>query len=518
MSFFGDIANTIGGAVSNVRRAADDAVKTTKATVADVARTVTKEVGHAASGAKQAVEGVQAAVHKVAGDAGKAAASIDSTVKQGISDSKAALNKVVPGAGDVASNVGGWLWENKGEIGFWVGTSALIAATPLSGGASTAAAGGLMAARGAALATKVAEAGKVGATAMKLARSAADAVQGARGAAAATKVGGAVVNANKGVAGARLALGQTGVGKGLIAAQKPIGAAALGLGVVNLAETAGKVHDGTANVGDLALSAIGVVPGVAATAKGVAARQATKVDKAAADIVADKLGGVASSTAAASRQVHAIAHGAPDAVAATPAARIVADVAGSAADTARAADLVRREASTAAAAATTPNAVAGGAAAAPVVRATDLKQQVDTVIGQTGAVRQRLEAARAIAPAELAPVTSSALAQLDHAVSGAEHASDQLAGLATTSARANAIADAAAATKQVGDVTAGYADYVANVRDGISIAGDVSGGAQGTGVLTKERDLGQALVTNLFKLNARTGVPKPQPAAAAAAN
>lgn len=275
MSLFGSIGHAFTSAATTVTHAATSTVHT----VAHAATTAEHSVAHAAtSTVHSTAHAVSSAEHTVAHAAGATAHAVGT-------------------AGAVA---GKWAWHNKAEIGLWVGTTALMAAIPMTGGASGALAGGLLAARGATIAARVASAGRVGATAVRLASAGAEALRGAsvvaKGASIARKSGTAI-------RGARLALGATKAGRAVAATSKPLMVASTALGGANVADDVIKLSRGHGSLKSLALDSVGLIPAGGALAKSAATRSAARAERAAASAVAERLPEVEASAAAARSSV-----------------------------------------------------------------------------------------------------------------------------------------------------------------------------------------------------------------------
>lgn len=264
--------------------------------IGDVAGTVTR----AASSATHAVSQVGTSVARASSSIARAAVD-DAT--RGARIVGSAVQKAAPVVANAAKATGTWAWDHKLEIGMWVGTAALLAAVPMTGGASTAAVAGIWGARAAAIGARVATAGRVGATAVRAAQAGAAVVRGSTAARIMGGAGGAV-------RGARLALGATRVGRGVAASARPLGVAATGLSAVSFVDEARKLATGGGgSLRSLALSGIGLIPAIGSGAKSLAGRAAARAEVRAAETVASKLAVVDRSAARIDDAAAAVARG-----------------------------------------------------------------------------------------------------------------------------------------------------------------------------------------------------------------
>ncbi len=417
--------DSIKHAASSVADKVGDGIDKAKKTVSSIAKKVEEAPAAIAHGASQALDGAKELGRNFVKDP---VGTIKSGAKQAVEGARKIGTKVVEGA----KQVGQWAWKNKADIGFWVGTTALMLAVPVSGGASGALAGGLMAARGAAIAAKVAQAGRVGMTAVKVARAGASAVQAAKGAIGATKVGTQLAKVGSAVHAGRVALGGTKVGKAMIAAQKPVTAASTVIAGVNFADTSRKFAKGEAGVKDMALASLGFAPTGVGAVRGLAARRAANASEKAADVALKSIDDVAAKAADATGEVAHVATVAPrvDAPITAGVAAEARDQAWSTAD--KAVQLRQR------AAVTTRSADAEGA-----ISASTLKRELDEVAAKARTARVKAGEAEDLAPAELTPAATLARERLDDAGHVAARASDRISVLATKQQRADAVADGA---------------------------------------------------------------------------
>jgi hypothetical protein len=361
------------------------------------------------------------------------------------------LKKIGHQAVEGAKSVGKWAWKNKAQIGFWVGTTALMLAVPVSGGASGALAGGMMAARGAAIATKLAQAGRVGAAAVKAARVGAGALNAVRGAMGGTRAAGALAKAGSLVHDGRVALGATKVGKAMMAASKPVNTALNGIVGANLADTSVKFARGEASGKDLALATLAAAPLGIAGVRGVAARRAASTNAKAARVATKGLDQVASKAAGASDDAAQLARIAPGANA-PQTAGVASAARDEAAGTIAKAQQVRAQ-----------TAVAGRRVSPTTsnVNTTNLVGELDDVAARAGAARARAVDAEHLAPTELASVARHARTRLDAVEATAQRTRNQVATLARRQQAADLVVD----TSLVAETTAGNvgtAVYTAN--------------------------------------------------------
>lgn len=196
-----------------------------------------------------------------------------------------AVERALPHVAEAATSAGHFVWEHKNEIGMVVGTAALLASIPMTGGASGAAVGGL--------------------------------------------------------AAGRIALGATQLGGMAIAAQMPLAAVGTALAGAALVDDGIKLAHGEGSIGRVALDALGLLPGVGMLGKAVAARRALGAEVSAARAVARTLPAVQTEARVALAQVEDLAH--------TPATRVLGtavnaadDAVGQAARTLRPGDDIAR--------------------------------------------------------------------------------------------------------------------------------------------------------------------------------
>lgn len=433
--------DAIGDAASSAVDAVGDGIDK----AADAGRYLAKQVREAPSaiahGASDALKGARELGGKVA-RAGEAALKTGAHI--------AAEGARLIGRGVTAA--GKWAWKHKGEIGFWVGTTALMLAIPVSGGASGALAGGLMAARGAAIAAKVAQAGRVGMTAVKIARTGATAVAGARTAMAATKAGTAAAHAGSMVRAGRIALGGTKVGRAMIAAQRPVNAAGMTIGGINFADTANRYRQGSASGKDLALAGLGVAPTGVLGFKAFAARRAARANTKAAEVATRRLDDVAANASGAKDEVAHIASVAP--IANAP------KTAGAAADAReRAVGTVNKAVELRNRAAITRS---SGANADGAISATSLADELDDVAVRASSARVRAAQAEELAPADLTPVARAAKDRLERAEQVAVRAKREVRMLAARQQRAERAEEAAESVQGTLGATAMHAGLINN--------------------------------------------------------
>jgi hypothetical protein len=353
--------------------------------------------------------------------------------------------------GHAAKAAGKWSWHHKAEIGFWVGTTALLMAVPVSGGASGALAGGMMAARGAAIAARVAEAGRAGATAVKLARAGATAVRSAKEATAATKFGRAAAATGKASYKGREWLGATRGGKAMLKAEKPVMAVSTGLAAVNLGDTTNRYVHGKADKKDLALAALGLAPTGVGAVRFAAAKRAAGANVKASEVAEAGIGKAVDKAGDATDDVAHVAHVAPRVN-----APMTADVAASAKVEARstvdkAVHLKERVALT------QRSEQADGA-----ISATTLQRELDDVANRASTAGRHAGTAGELAPEELTPAARAAEHRLDDAAAIAQETKLQIADLAKTQRRADLVERGADKVKSAVGTTSLHANMVNN--------------------------------------------------------
>jgi hypothetical protein len=435
--------DSIKHAASSVADKVGDGIDKAKKTVSSIAKKVEEAPAAIAHGASQALDGAKELGRNFVKDP---VGTIKSSAHQAVEGAKKIGKKVVEGA----KVAGKWAWKNKADIGFWVGTTALILAVPVSGGASGALAGGMMAARGAAIAAKVAQMGRVGMTAVKVAKAGATAVQAAKGAIGATKVGAALARTGSAVHAGRVALGATKVGKAMIAAQKPVTAASTVLAGVNFADTSRKFAKGEAGVKDMALATLGFAPTGVGAVRGLAARRAANASEKASEVVIGSIDDVAH-----------VAHVAPK-VDAPVTAGVAAEARDGAVSTVEQAVRLRQRA-----AVTSRSAVADDA-----ISASTLKRELDEVAAKARTARVKAGQAEDLAPAELTGAATLARERLDDAGAVAARASDKIADLAATQRRADAVADGA---EKVQDAIGTAGLHAGIINNGLKSANEQGG-------------------------------------------
>lgn len=440
--------DSIKDAASSVVDKVGDGIDKAKKTVSSIARKVEEAPAALAHGASQALDGAKELGRNFIKDP---VGTITSGAKQAVEGAKQIGRKVVQGA----KVAGEWAWKNKADIGFWVGTTALMLAVPVSGGASGALAGGLMAARGAAIAAKVAQTGRVGMTAVKVAKAGAGAVSAARGAIGATKVGAALSKTGSAVHAGRVALGGTKVGKAMIAAQKPVTAASTVIAGVNFADTSRRFAKGEAGVKDMALASLGFAPTGVGAVRGMAARRAANASEKASEVVlaAGKLDDLTAKAAGATDDVAHVATVAPR-VDAPMTAGVAAEARDQAASTVEKAVRLRQRAAV----------TSRSADADDAISATTLKRELDEVAAKARTARAKAGEAEDLAPAELTGAATLARERLDDAGTMAARASDDITALATTQRRADALADGAETLK---DAIGTTGLHVNNINNGL---------------------------------------------------
>lgn len=439
MGLLDSIKDVAGSAV----KAAGDGIDRAREGAKSLARAVERAPERTARGARQALEGAAKVGKEVARDA--------------VGTARRAASQAVEGA----KKVGGAAWRNKAEIGFWVGTAALMAAVPLTGGASGAAAGGLMAARGAAIAAKLGQAGRIGSASVRAARAGVDALRTAQGAFGGTRAGSALATGAQKVRDARLALGGTRTGRALQAVQKPALTAATGIAGVNLADTTVRFARGDAGVKDLAIATLAFAPAGIAGVQRAAARRASVANERAADVATGALDDVAVKAATASDEVARVASAAPHANAPLTAGA-AADARDEATEVlARAVDLRERTAVT-----------AGADGTAETISASRLVDELDDVAHRAGAARARAADTEELAPDALTPAARAARSRLDEAQALAARTREEVAELAQVQRRAEVVADRADELK---DAVGSTSVHVFNVNNGVTAAREQDG-------------------------------------------
>lgn len=301
----GDAVHEVKEKAEDVKHAAVDAAKDGAKLVSEASkrvRTAAKDpVGSAVSAVKKAGEVATSAAERVE-KAGRGAV-------EGARKGAKALGEKIERDGigktlvEGAQVVGKAAWQHKAEIGMWVGTAALLAAIPVTGGASGAVAGGLMATRAGMLAAKVpgaVRAAQAGAKMVSGTRKAADAIRPLRAAGDALHKG-------------RLAVGATRAGKAAERAVNPLANVATALGAVNVADQTVKLARGDEGGSwkSLGLGVLGLVPGAMQARRGLASVKAARVEKAAARTVRKELPEVREKAAEALRTTDRIANRAP---------------------------------------------------------------------------------------------------------------------------------------------------------------------------------------------------------------
>ena len=239
--------------------------------IAGIAKSVVEPVAHAVTavvhGAGEAAHAGIEAVHAGAKLVTKAGHAVAKAVGNGVETAR-------KGAGAI----GRWAWENKAEIGLWVGSAALLAAIPVTGGASGALAGGLLAGRVGLVAARVASAGRIGATAVRAARTGVSLLRSARTAATGTRAGAGaarvVARAGSGLHTRRIALGGTTAGRAMIAARVPLGIAGTSIAAVNLVDHGHQATKGKGSIGQIALDVLGLIPSAGLLVRSIASRRA----------------------------------------------------------------------------------------------------------------------------------------------------------------------------------------------------------------------------------------------------
>ncbi len=444
--------DSIKDAASSVADKVGDGIDKAKKTVSSITKKVEEAPAAIAKGAGQALEGAKELGRNFVKDP---VGTIASGAKQAVEGARHIGRKVVAGA----KVAGEWAWKHKGEIGFWVGTTALMLAVPVSGGASGALAGGMMAARGAAIAAKVAQAGRVGATAVKVAKTAATAVQATKGAAGATKAGATLARTGEAIHAGRVALGGTKAGKAMMAAQKPVGHVASAAFGMHFADTANKYRQGKASNKDMALATLGMAPIGLAGFKGIAKAKAALANKRAANVVTKSIDIVASKTAVAGQEAGRVALGAPrvQAPQTAGAAAAARDDAAAALDKAL---TVRRQAAVTSRAANADDAVS----------ATTLRDDLQGVADRARLAREHADDAVGLAPeASLTRTAQNARAELDDAADIALQTRHDISRLASKQQRADKVADT---TGVVEEHVANAGLHAYTVNNGINAAAE----------------------------------------------
>lgn len=361
--------------------------------------------------------------------------SITGSVARAASPALDRLEGAVDGARSRIEDGAGWAWGHKAEAGFAVATAGLLLSVPLTGGASGAAAGGLLATRGAAIAARIGTAGKAGANAVQLGRIAARSVQGARSSFAETRTGGALAATGRGVHAFRAALGRTALGRAMKGAEKPVTNVANGFFAVHFGETAFKYSKGDASRKDLALASLGMAPIGVAGVRSVAARRAEHANAQAAQVVSTRLDDVVAKAGDASDDASLVAALAPRANAPQTAGAAAAARDDAVVVTERAAN-VRDSAAQA----------MQGARGAPT--ATRLRDELDLVVSRAQDAGDHAIAAAKLAPDRALTIAArDAGAKLDDAATVARRTRREVARLARQQRWADATADKAAAAE-----------------------------------------------------------------------
>lgn len=513
-----DVVRNPGGAAVQVAKGAIDhapdpvraAVGVAKA-AAGAAEDVGKTAGKAAGKAVDAVGKVAGDGVEAAGDAAEAvtkrvpepikdaAGSVAGSAQDGADKVGKAWNEHAP---EPAKAAGRWAWEHQGELAFWVGTTALLAAVPVTGGASGAVAGGLMATRGVALGAKVAQMGSAGRAAAGLARGGASMLQGARSAAASTRVGGALARGSAKLYEGRQALGATRVGTAMTKAARPANWAFNGLTGVYFGTEATKMANGTGSARGMGMASLYMVPLVAGGAKAASAIRSSAADRSAARLAtakADEVGSMADAAAAKLKGLHdyeGLAAQAPRAFvktdnAADQARRISGDVAD-----------MRRIAGERLSA-------AGRSKAPPHLGMTPqmMASRVDDVGAKANDARLRLAEARNLAPDQVGTTAAAAERDLAAVSQKAYQAKIQLARKQATqeqAARASERADQVTTTANDAATRLLIAQNVQTTGLGQSrpVPGDASSALD-------EGNLGRYVLSELANLNARTAARAP---------
>ncbi|MCW2927743.1 MAG: hypothetical protein JWM86_1711 [Thermoleophilia bacterium] len=507
MGLFDSIKDAASSVKQHVSSGVHDAVKAT----ADIRHAVAAAPSAAARGAGQALKGVEhvaraavkqgtsAVAHVARAGAEHARAGV-ATLRRGAADIKDAVAPKLAAAGsaikDGAKTAAKWSWNHKAEIGFWVGTTALMLAVPVTGGASGAMAGGLMAARMGAVGVKVAQMGRAGVGAVKLAKAAGSAVQGARGALGATRAAGAAAKVGQAVHTGRAALGATRVGKVMIQAQKPVLAASTLIAGVNFADTSVRYAKGDATKKDLGLATLGFAPAGFAGIKGLAAKRAAGANEKAAQITAGTLDDVTANAANATDDVAHVARSAP-----AVNAPQTANVAASARD--RAAGTVDKAANLRQKVAVTANA----GKADDAISASSLVDELGDVAARANAAKLTAGDAAELAPTSLTPAARAARERLDAAEQGAIRAKRSITSLATKQRHADKLADGAAKVEGAIGTTGLHAF---NLNNGIKSFQE----SNRQGYSLTDGSLAKGVATWILGRNARLSAPVPAAAPA----
>lgn len=422
MDPFDSIKEHVKTAAHSISSTVSTAVKTTTKRVADA---VERAPAAISSGARQAVD----------------------AVKQLAKDPKATMQRAAEGA----KELGKAAWKHRGAIGFWVGTASLLLAVPITGGASGAVAGGLAATRGAAIAARIAQTGKLGSAAVHAARTGAAAVQGIRGAFGGTKAAAALTKAGSAIHSGRVALGATKVGTAMNAASKPVNLAFNGIIGANFAETSIKYARGDASGKDLALATLAATPLAITGVRSVASRSAAHANAKAARVATKGLDSVASTASGASDKAAHVASVAPRMNAPKTAGRAAA-----AHDEAIGSVVKAQQVRSAAAAA--------GHRVSPTgsnINTTHLVNELDDVAARVGSARSQAMHAEQLAPSELAVTARQARARLDAAERVANTTRDRVAVLAQRQKAADNVVGSSDAAKATVDNVGTYV-YTAN--------------------------------------------------------
>lgn len=439
MGLLESIKDVAGSAV----KAAGDGIERAREGAKSLARAVERAPERAARGARQALEGAAKLGKEIAHDA--------------VGTAKRAASQAAEGA----RQVGRAAWRNKAEIGFWVGTTALMAAVPLTGGASGAVAGGLMAARGAAIAAKLGQAGRIGSAGVRAARAGVGALRTAQGALGGTRAGSAIATGAQKVRDARIALGATRTGRALQAVQKPALAAATVIAGVNLADTTVRFARGDAGVKDLAIATLAFAPAGIAGVHGVAARRASAASARAASVARSALDDVAAKAATASDDVARVANAAPR-VNAPLTAGAAADARDEASEVLVRAIHLRQRA-----------AIGTGADdAAETISASRLVDELDDVARRARTAGARAADAEELAPDALTPDARAARSRLDEAQALAARTREEVADLAELQRRAEVVADRA---DEIKDAVGSTSVHVFNLNNGVTAAREQNG-------------------------------------------
>jgi hypothetical protein len=300
----------------------------------------------------------------------------------------------------------------------------------MTGGASGALEGALIAGRGAALAAKVAEAAEAGGTVARV----------AEGGLQAARAGGAAIR------GARMALGATKAGATVAKAGPVLNPLLTGIGVANFGDQAQKFARGKGSAKDLALSTLGLLPLGGKITGALARRGAAKVESQALETAATKLSAVESKTIAARASANEAARLAPTAdatEAAASASKTIEGTAGTARDVREGAVARIHE--------------VGPTGEAAVVR--DLRGKVAAVEERTAAALDDVRSARTALPGEADVVAGSAEEQLAAAQRLAQETHQQIAAAADKASLLEGRANVAARAEQATGTTASAAGF-----------------------------------------------------------